>query len=280
MIDVAIIGSGPAGLSAAINVYARNKKAVVFGRSITTSWLYKAESVNNHLGMPNMSGKEMMEAFLKHAMEVNIDIREGRALQVLSMGDHFMINFENEFIEAKKVIIATGLPKSKGIPGEEEFLGKGTSYCATCDGMLYQGRDVAVVGESQEAEEDANFLADLCNVTYIPAYALPENHSLKKNIKTLQAKPLKIMGEQFVSGLETDKGNLPVTGVFLIKESVKPNALVYGLKMDGSAIAVNRKMETNLKGLYAAGDCTGTPYQLSKAIGEGLIAGLEAAKES
>ncbi len=264
MLDVAVVGAGPAGLSAAINVYARNKTVRVFGKNMTTSWLYKAERVDNHLGMPEMTGAEMLEAFYKHTRDLNIEISEGRILQILPMGDYFTLNFEDEFIEAARVILATGLTKGKSITGEDEFLGKGVSYCATCDGMLYKGRKVVVVNQltesPEESEEDIKFLNSICEVDEIEP----------KRVK-------RIIGDDRVSGIETDEGVIKAAGVFVLKETMKPDRLIYGLELSGNSIVVNRNFETNIPGLYAAGDCIGAPFQLSKAIGEGLVAGQNAA---
>ncbi len=277
MIDIAIIGAGPAGLSAAINAKARNKKVVVFGRKLETSWLYTAEKVDNHLGMPGLSGAQLLETFYSHAHALDIEIREGRVLQALPMGDYFALNFENEFVEARAIILATGIQKSKGVPGEAEFLGKGVSYCATCDGMLYRNKEVVIAGDIPEAEEDANFLAEICSkVTYVYNYGhTPE---VKEVVNLVQGKVNRVLGEASVSAVSVGEDTIPCTGAFFIKEAMPPESLMPGLAMDGASIVVNRFMETNVPGVYAAGDCTGWPFQLSNAIGEGLIAAQQCAK--
>jgi len=275
MYDAIIIGGGPAGLSAAINLKARNRNAAVFTRGIETSFLYRAEKVNNHLGMPEMTGKEMLDSFLNHARNQEIEIKKGRVLQVLDMGDFFGINFENDFYQAKTVILATGIKKGKKIAGEEEFLGRGVSYCATCDGMLYRNKDVVVVGEIKEAEEDVNFLADIAGNTYfIPLYGEPSN--INSKVKILKAKPVSVKGGDFVEALDTSEGPIKCSGAFFVKESTPANSLLPGIAVEDGMIVVNRYMETNLKGVYACGDCTGWPYQISNAVGEGLIAAQQA----
>ena len=194
------------------------------------------------------------------------------------MGDRYMINADNEFIEAKTLILALGLSKSRSIPGEAEYLGKGVSYCATCDGMLYRGKKVAVVGENEEGEAEANFLAEVAEVTYIPLYQ-PVLH-LKENVTVVQGKPKAVLGENGrVTALELDGEPLACDGIFFAKNTTPPESLLFGLQTDGKSIAVNRSMETNLPGVYAAGDCTGAPYQIAKAVGEGLVAALSAAAE-
>lgn len=275
MLDIAIIGAGPAGLSAAINGVIRNKKVIVFGRNPKSSYLYKAEKVDNYLGMPDVSGPGMVEQFINHAQKIGVEFHEGRILEIFSMGDYYTLNVENEFYEAQTVIIATGIPKAKYIPGEKELLGKGVSYCGTCDGPLYRGKTTMVIGEIEEAEEDVNFLQEICNKVYfLPTYK--EIKHIHPEVEILEGKPTEIFGEPFVSGIRIDDKEIKVDGVFLIKESIPVTQLIKGLEMENKTIKVNRKLETNFPGVFAAGDCTGRPYQVTKAVGEGAVAALEA----
>ncbi len=277
MIDVAIIGAGPAGLSAAVNVANRNKSTVVFGRSKESSWLYKAELVNNHLGMPNSKGDAMLDVFYKHAENMNIEVKTGRVQQILPTGKHFAISFESEFYEAGAVILAIGLSKGTTVLGESEYLGKGVSYCATCDGMLYRNKDVVVVGEIPEAEEDANFLAEVCNKVYFLPYYGEVSH-LNPKIEILNDKVKEVKGKSFVEAVRLTDSEVPCSGIFFVKEKVSPETIIPGLLVEKNSIVVNRLAETSVTGVFAAGDCTGWPFQLSNAIGEGLVAGLSAVR--
>ena len=277
MIDIVIIGSGPAGLSAAINAKARNRSVLVLGRDRASSWLYRAEKVNNHLGMPELTGKEMVDAFYNHAKEQGIDFKIGRVMQVVPMGDYFGINFQNEYIEAKAVILAIGVSKdSKTVAGEDELVGKGVSYCATCDGMLYRGSDVVIVSETEEGVEDANFLSEICkNVYYVSCY--DEIKNLDPKIKVVNGKINRILGNNKVEAIEIDNEKISCQGVFFVKESIKIQSFLRDLEVDEkNAIIVSREMKTNIKGVFAAGDCTGWPLQVSKAVGEGLVAAQSA----
>ena len=277
MYDIGIIGSGPAALSAAVNARQRNKSVCVFGRSLDSSLLFAAEKVDNYLGMPDFSGEEMLNQFYAHAVKRDVEFKESRISQIMSMGDYFVINADNEFFEAKTLILAIGLNKSRGIEGEMEYLGKGVSYCATCDGMLYRGKKVVVVGENEEGEAEANFLADVCEqVTYVPLYQPVLN--LKENVTVLNGKPKAVLGEGIrVTSIEVDGENIECDGIFFAKNSTPPESLLFGLETDGKNIIVDRSMATNLPGVYAAGDCTGAPFQIAKAVGEGLVAALSAA---
>lgn len=277
MFDIGIIGSGPAALSAAVNAKQRNKSVCVFGRSLDSSLLFAAEKVDNYLGMPDVTGEEMLNQFYAHAVKRGVEFKESRISQIMSMGDYFVINADNEFFEAKTLILAIGLNKSRGIEGEMEYLGKGVSYCATCDGMLYRGKKVVVVGENEEGEAEANFLADVCEqVTYVPLYQPVLN--LKETVEVLQGNPKAVVGEGVrVTGIEVDGETVECDGIFFAKNSTPPESLLFGLNTDGKNIIVDRNMATNLPGVYAAGDCTGAPFQIAKAVGEGLVAALSAA---
>ena len=276
MLDIAIIGSGPAALSAALNCIQRNKTVKVFGRSLDSSLLFTAEKVDNYLGMPDMNGEEMLNQFYQHAVKLGVPFQECRITQILAMGDHYVLNAENEFIETKAIILASGIIKSKAFPGEMEYLGKGVSYCATCDGMLYKNKTVVLVAENSEGEADVNFLSDICKkVIYVPLYH--PVYYVKDNVEIKEGKVEEIVGDVRVKGIIINGEKIECDGVFLIKNTVPPESLLFGLVSEGNSIKVNRNMETNLKNVYAAGDCTGAPYQIAKAVGEGLVAALSAA---
>ncbi len=278
MVDVAVIGAGPAGLSVAINVKARNKTVEVFGRSPETSLLYKAENINNHLGFENVTGKEMIDGFVKHAESLNVKINKGRVISIQPFGDMFMINQDNNIFEAKSVVIATGITKKSSIKSEEDFIGKGLSYCATCDGMFYRGKDVVIYGEIPEAEEDANFLAEICSsVTFVHSY--DDVKEVNDKVKLVKGKIKEVLGSDMVESVVLNNDTkIDCSGIFVIKSSINASNLVDGIELENNMIKVNRDMETNIKGLYACGDCVGGLYQVSKAIGEGLIAGQMAVK--
>ncbi|MGL4799614.1 MAG: NAD(P)/FAD-dependent oxidoreductase [Cellulosilyticaceae bacterium] len=275
MLDIAIIGAGPAGLSAAINGRIRNKTVKVFGNDPTTSYIYKAERVDNYIGMLGATGKEMVEAFVGHALEMGVEIEKKKVLEIFPMGDYYMLNAENEFIEAKTIILANGLSKTKLLPGEEALLGRGVSYCATCDGPLYRGKVVALVGDSIHAEEDVHYLSEVCEKVYfVPLYK--NVGTFADNVEVIDDKPQAILGEGVVAELELKNTTLQVSGVFIIKESIPTTQLLKGLELENKSIKVNQFMETNIPGVYAAGDCTGRPYQVAKATGQGTTAALQA----
>ena len=276
MYDIAVIGGGPAGLSAAVNARARNKSVLVVTNDYRESPLYKAEWVDNYLGMPGRTGPELLEAYHSHAEAMGTVFRAGRALNIMPMEGTNYIGIGSDMEEARAVILATGVSRGRKYPGEAEFLGRGVSYCATCDGMLYRNRPVAVVGLAPDAPEEANFLHGLgCRVTYVsprpPA-------GLDPAIPYVKAARMEITGGSAVAALQADGREIPCHGVFLLRHAVAPTDLLPGLTLEGGYVAVDRDMQTNLPGIFACGDCTGEPLQLSKAAGEGLVAGQKAAE--
>ena len=156
MMDVAVIGGGPAGISAALTLRQRGKSVAVISADPEQSHLAKAEKINNYPGMMGMSGKEMLDVMTKQAEDAGVFFMHGRATSIMSMGESFGIAVGSEFMEAEAVILTLGISMGKPFKGETEFLGRGVSYCATCDGMLYRNKNVAVIGLCADAPEEAD----------------------------------------------------------------------------------------------------------------------------
>lgn len=193
MIDIAVIGAGPAGYSAAITARKRDQSVVVIGQN--TGWLARAEHVANYPGLPDISGRDLLSAMANQAQALGAELRPGVVHQVIAMGDSFALSLGADFIERG----ASSLHRrqaAKLLPGENELLGRGVSYCGTCDGMLYRGRRVAVIAQGPEAVSEANFLAGLCReVVY---FGKPED-ALDPRIVVSGQKPGAILGEASVS---------------------------------------------------------------------------------
>ncbi|MCS6131470.1 NAD(P)/FAD-dependent oxidoreductase [Clostridium botulinum] len=273
--DVAIIGSGPAGLSAALNAKIRNKRFIIFGSSNLSSKLEQAPKINNYLGFYGISGEDLKEKFLNHIKSMKINIKNERINNIYAMGEYFTLMGNEEIYESNTVIIATGVEYTKALDGEEEFLGKGVGYCATCDAPLYKNKIVSIISYHKEGEKDANYVSELAEtVYYIPMYR--GEYDINDKITIIEDKPVKIVGEEKVEKLILKENNLITEGIFLLKDSISPKELVPGLKIVNGHVEVKRNMETNIKGCFAAGDCTGKPYQYIKAAGEGNIAVLSA----
>lgn len=271
MYDCAIIGAGAAGLSAALTLKATNKNFIWLGNRSFSNKVGSAHEIRNYPGLPFVTGKQMKEIFLKQAEDSGIAITQETVTGVYDMGDHFGILCGRQSYEAKTVILATGVESVKQIKGENEFLGKGVSYCAVCDGFLYKGKTIAVVCTAKSLEHEAEFLCSVAQKVYFIANY--QGAALKTpNAETIAGYPLEIAGGNKAEKLIFKDGEIEVDGVFLLKEAVAPSALVAGLETDGAHVRVNRDLSTNIKGLFAAGDCTGRPYQYTKAVGEGNVA--------
>ena len=273
--DIAIIGTGPAGVSAALTAVNRNKSVLLLGSRQMSEKVAKAHEIRNYPGLPAVSGEEMAEAFRKHLEAMGIEITEKRVGAVYAMGDYFALQIGEEMIEADTVILATGVVTVNPLPGEKELLGRGVSYCATCDAALYRGKTVAVIGYSPREEAEAAFLAEVCaEVMYFPMYR--EETALPDHVRVIREKAAGIAQENGKRVVRTDGGSYEADGVFVLREAVAPDTLVPGLESENGHVKVNRKMETNLPGLFACGDVTGTPYQYVKAAGEGNVAAISA----
>lgn len=273
--DIAIIGTGPAGLSAAITAKIRNKKILLIGNPNFSDKVQKAHQIQNYLGLPAISGKDLAKAFENHINSMDITITEGKVNAVYPMGSYFGLQVSQDIYEAETVIVATGIVTGKAFKGENELLGRGVSYCATCDAPLYRNKTVAVVGYSPKEELEAEFLAEVCEkVLYIPMYK--EETKLSDKVTIIDEKPTAVIGENKVKSLQTEKNNYEVDGIFILRDSIPPSQLVSGLEIKDNHIVVNSQMETNIKGCFACGDIVGKPYQYIKAAGQGNIAGLSA----
>ena len=274
--DIAIIGTGPAGVSAALTATNRNKTVLLLGSREMSEKVAKAHEIRNYPGLPMVKGSELAEAFRDHLDRAGIAITEKRVGAVYAMGDYFALQIGEEMVEARAVILATGVVQANPLPGEKELLGRGVSYCATCDAPLYRGKTAAVIGYSPREEAEAAFLSEVCSeVSYFPMYK--EETSLPEKVRVIREKVTGIAQEDGRRIVQTEKGTYAADGVFVLREDVAPDTLVPGLEADGPHVRVNRKMETSLPGVFACGDLTGTPYQYIKAAGEGNVAAISAA---
>lgn len=275
--DTAIIGTGPAGLSAAITLKLRNKNVLLLGSKEISAKVEKAHLIQNYLGIPAIKGEDLAKSFLGHLEQMGIEITEEDITTVYTMGDYYsLLSKTNQMYEATTVIIAVGVNFGKPYPGEEQYLGRGVSYCATCDAPLYRDKTVVIIGDSPKEEAEAVFMSEVARkVFYVPLYKEETAFDTEK-IEVIKDIPVSIEGEMKADKLVLKNQELEVDGIFILRESVFPAQLVPGVKMDGTHIEVNRRMETNLNGCFACGDITGTPYQYIKSAGEGNVAALSA----
>ena len=271
--DIAIIGTGPAGLSAALNAKIRNKKFILFGSKNLSTKLEKAHKINNYLGFYEKSGAEIAKEFEKHLEVMDIQITEDKINNIYAMGDYYALLGTNTNYEATSIILATGVNFGKPFDGEEQYLGRGVGYCATCDAPLYKNKVVTIIAYNKH--EEANFIATIASkVYYVPMYK--EEVEVDAAIEIVKDTPVQIVGEQYVTKLILKEREIETDGIFILRDSISPGQLVPGLAIEENHVAVDRKMRSNLPGCFAAGDIVGTPYQYIKAAGEGNIAALSA----
>ncbi len=268
--DAAIIGAGPAGISAALTLAARGKRFLLFGTPRLSAKLRAAEEIRNYPGLAAISGEALADALAAQLQSEHIALTEKTVTGVYPGRSSFTVLCDTEEFEARTLIVTTGVSSLAPLPGESEFLGRGVSYCATCDGFLYRGKTLAVIAASADFEDEVRFLAGLAQKLYLlPRYPKP---FIPENAELLTERPLGIAGTRRVEKLVLPSAELPVDGVFVLKDAIAPNLLVNGLAQEGGHVTVDRLMATNLPGCFAAGDVTGRPYQLAKAMGEGNVA--------
>ena len=277
MVDVLVIGAGPAGISAAI--YARRAGASVLVLYNGESNLEKAHKIDNYYGFENgIDGKSLYQAGINQAKNLEIDVKEEEVLSIKKENEIFIVETEKDNYESKSVIIATGNKKLKpNIKGIEELDGKGISYCAICDGFFYRKKDVVVIGNGKFAIKEADDLKNIANSVTILTNGeeFVDNSGYTVNTKKIK----EIHGENRVSSIEFDDGNImQIDGVFVaIGEAGGADfAKKLGVMLKGDSIETDENMKTNIDGLYSCGNVNGGLLQVCKATYEGAKAGLSA----
>jgi len=286
--DVIILGTGPAGLQAAIHAARKKVSVLVMGKE-TRSSLFHAH-VENFCCIFNITGEEILNVGRQQAANFGADLLEEDVLSILPDGQQFKIASESGTeLLCKSLIIATGTARNKlGVPGEKEFLGRGVSYCVECDANFFKDEDVAVVGGASAAVGGALTLLEYAKTVTLIYEKLDVTDALaaelkKSNVVThAKAKVQEISGDTGVKEIElADGSKIPIAGVFieLGAKGVMELAAHIGIQFDDEMkyIDTNKKMETNVPGVFAAGDICGPPWQMAKAVGEGCVAGIAAA---
>ena len=270
--DVAIVGAGPAGLSAALTLNLHKKTIIWFGTDALSDKIEKSEKIANYAGFEPLSGKELNERFRNQIKTCGLSLTDRMVTKISRSKDVFSVVAGNDIFKAKTVLLSIGSVPSKGIENEAALLGHGVSYCATCDGFLYEGKTIAVYCGSKRYEHEVAYLAEISDKVYLSAGYKDIDIDLP-NVELL-GKPMKaVIGNDKVSGiLLADGTEIQVDGAFFLRSAVAPSSVLNGLELNGAHIVVDRSCKTNIEGCFAAGDCTGRPYQIAKAVGEGNIA--------
>ena len=282
MYDVIVIGSGPAGITAAIYAKRRNLSILVISKGISA--LQKAEKIDNYYGFENgISGKELYENGIKQAKNLGIDFIEDEIINIEYI-NQFTIETVNSKYEAKAVILATGVSRNvPNIKGIKEFEGKGVSYCAVCDSFFYKDKDVAVLGDGNYAIHEFETLKPVASsVTILTnGNAMVENRD--SSIEVNNKKIREFRGDTKLEEVEFEDNTIQsLNGVFIAMGTASSSDLArkIGARIENNNIIVNESMETTVPGLFACGDCTGGLLQISKAVYEGAKAGLAVLKKN
>jgi len=288
--DVVIIGAGPAGIQAAIHSVRKRCSVLMLGR-IERSSLYSAHVENYACISGVKTGQELLEAGLEQIQKFGAEHMEDDVLKIHTEDSSFKLELESGItIKCLSIIFATGTARKKlKVPGEKELFGKGVSYCVDCDANFYRNATVAVVGNASAAIDGALTLLGYASKVYLITKELNASDDLLDKLKDSDVECLtgtwvkEIVGENMVTSVVLDDGKeVNLDGIFieLGSKGAMELALEIGVQLDLETmthIQTNNLMETNVEGVYAAGDIVGHPYQMAKAVGEGCIAGMEAA---
>lgn len=281
MFDVIIIGAGPAGISASLYTKRANLKTMIIYQN--NSNLEKAELIENYYGFAKgITGIDLYNEGIKQAENLGVELKEEEVINIKMNENGFEVITDKNEYKTKNIVLATGnkknIPKIKGI---QEFEGRGISYCAVCDGFFYRNKDIVVIGNGKYAIAETNELINLANQIIILTDGEKAPEFRADNVKIDTRKIEEIQGEKRVEQIKLEDNTIIKTdGIFVAKGVAGSNefAKKLGIITNKDKIVVNEKMETNIPGIYACGDCTGGVLQISKAVYEGTKAGLEVIK--
>ena len=292
MVDIIIIGSGPAGMSAAVYGKRAGLSVLVIEKVYYgTGQVAESSHVDNYLGIPGINGYELGEKFRSHAEGLGVEFKDGEVIRFEKAEDRWYVHLKNgETLESKTVVYAAGAAhRHLGVPGEEELSGKGVSYCATCDGAFFKGKDVAVVGGGNTAMDDAIYLSDICNKVYLvhrrdvfrgDATTLTKLKETENIELVVPAKVQEVKGEQVVTALQLEDGrSLEVSGVFVAVGMQPATDMLQGVVLmdDNGYIIADETGKTSAAGFFAAGDVrTKELRQIITAVADGANAATSA----
>lgn len=269
--DTAVIGTGPAGLSAALTLKLHGRSVLWFGSGSFSDKVGRAEKIANYPGLPMVSGEELNRSFALQAQELGLEITESRVTNAAALEDRFMLLADNEMYEARTLLIAAGASPAGILEGEERLLGRGVSYCATCDGFMYRDRPVAVFCTDAGMAHDIRYLEETASKVYL--YTSFSYDPVSENTVRL-SKPIRTVDGEMKADrvILSDGTEFETDCLFILRSAVAPAVLFPGIVTEDGHIVTDRRQETNFPGCFAAGDCTGRPYQIGKAVGEGNVA--------
>jgi len=291
--DVVIVGAGPAGITAGIYAKRARLETVVIEKLGVGGQIVLSDSVENYPGFPEISGYDLMQKFEEQAKAFDLEIEDGEVIAIRDEGEYKLVKTGDHDYKTRSVIIASGAKSSRlGVKGEEEFIGRGVSFCATCDGFFFRGKDILVVGGGDSAITEALFLSKIVNKVYV-AHRRSELRAAKILQERAFANPKiefvwnsvveEITGKDAVEGVilrdvvTRDRSELAVSGVFMYVGLVPNTEFTDAKKDDAGFIQTDEQLATSIPGVFAAGDCrTAQRRQVATAVGDGALAAVSA----
>lgn len=274
-LDALIIGKGPAGVQAALYMYRANVKPLIIGKDLGAS--EQAQVVDNFYGYPSIGGPELIEIGIKQATDMGIEVVTDEVLSIRYEDEKYIVTTPLTTYKVIALLLATGtqrtIPRVRKI---RNFHGKGVSYCAVCDAFFYRNKTVGVLGNASYAAHEAAELVEICDKVYVFTDGKDLEAEFDPRCIIITDKLKTVLGDEKVSGLETDLTVINLDGIFVALGSASSTdiATQIGLEIANGRIVVNSEQETMIPGLYAAGDCTPGPQQIAKAVSDGCIAGM------
>jgi len=276
MYDVIVLGKGPAGIQAAVYIKRSNLNVLVIGKD--GGALSKTDKIGNYFGFTQISGPELLEEGFKHAKALNIELID-EEVTGLSFGLDFEVTTTLNSYHSKAVILATGSPRATvRIPNLKELEGRGVSYCAICDAFFYRKKIVGVLGHGDYAAQEAHELVNVADQVIVFTNGLEPIGHFDSRVKFVKNKIKNLVGTDRLQAVTLDDDStVDVSGLFIALGSASATdlALKIGALVENNKIIVDEKKQTNVPGLFAAGDCTPGIMQIAKAVGDGCVAGLE-----
>ncbi|NLW15405.1 MAG: NAD(P)/FAD-dependent oxidoreductase [Erysipelothrix sp.] len=276
--DIFILGKGPAGIQAAIYAKRANVNPIVVGKDL--GMCVKADVLENYYGVDLTNGTQLVEKGIEQAESLGIEVVSDEVLTLSFTGESFIVKTKEETYEAKTFLFASGLHRNVArVKNIMKYEGKGVSYCAVCDAFFYRNKSVAVLGHSDYAASEANELIEIVDKVTVFTNGETPTGNFDSRIEIITDKVVEVSGEDKIEMIHTDKEQYSVSGVFVALGTASSTDLAkkVGLVIEKNRIVVNEDMETNIPGLYAAGDCTPGYQQIAKAVGDGCVAGMNMA---
>ncbi len=276
MYDVIVLGKGPAGIQAAVYIKRANLNVLIIGKD--GGALAKTDKVGNYYGFTQISGPELLEEGYKHARALNIEMIE-EEVTGLSFGLEYTVTTTQNTYQSKAVIIATGSPRATiRIPNLKELEGRGVSYCAICDAFFYRKKIVGVLGHGDYAAQEAHELVNVADEVIVFTNGLEPIGHFDPKVRFVKDRIKNVVGQDRLQGITLENDQvIELSGLFIALGSASATdlALKIGALVENNKIMVDEKKQTNVPGLFAAGDCTPGVMQIAKAVGDGCVAGLE-----